>query len=199
MDKKTETVNTYNATASVMARKFNHLGARAADINEGFSFIDKEKPFVLEIGCGNGRDAKEILKHTNKYLGIDISEEMIKLAREYVPKGKFEVRDVEQYEFPKNTDLIFSFASLLHSNKNSVKKVLEKAYHSLNDKGVFYISLKHDNYHEGSKTDEFGTRTYYFYTPEDIKDLAGEQYSVLFEDIQELRGQKWFAIGLQKK
>ena len=199
MDKKVETINTYNATASAMAKKFNDVGARVEDIEKGFSFIDKSNPFVFEIGCGNGRDAKEILKHTNNYLGIDISKEMIKLARDYATEGRFEVADVENYEFPKNIDIIFSFASLLHSNRNSVQDVLTRASSTLNDGGVFYISLKYDNYHEGSKTDEFGTRTYYFYTPEDIKELAGNRYEVLFEDIKELRGQKWFIIGLRKK
>ncbi len=198
MDKKVQTIATYNATASAMAKKFSDIGARVEDIHKGFSFVEKSNPKVLEIGCGNGRDAKEILQRTNDYIGVDISEEMIKLARGCAPEGRFEVGDIENYNFPTGLDLIFSFASLLHSNKDNVQKILDKAHDSLSVGGVFYISLKHDEYHEESKTDEFGTRTYYFYTPELMKELAGNKYNVTFEDRQELRGQKWFTVALQK-
>jgi SAM-dependent methyltransferase len=198
MDKKAQTIATYNATAPAMAEKFRDSGPRTEDINKGFSFIKENNPKVLEIGCGNGRDAKEILKHTSDYIGVDISKEMTRLAREYTPEGRFEVGDIENYNFPVGLDLIFSFASLLHSNKENVKEILRKTHDSLNVGGVFYISLKHDEYHEESKADEFGMRTFYFYTPELIKELAGNQYHTIFEDVHELRGQKWFKIALQK-
>ncbi len=198
MDKKAQTVATYNANASKMARKFRGLGARIEDIEKGFSFVKRENSNVFEIGCGDGRDTKEIQKRTKNYLGVDISGSMIAIAREYVPKGKFEVADIENYIFPNNLDLIFSFTSLLHSNKKNIGSILEMAHQALNKNGIFYISLKYDNYHEASKTDEFGTRTYYFYTLEDIKKLAGKRYKVISENIQELRGQKWFTIVLKK-
>ncbi|MBU0625541.1 class I SAM-dependent methyltransferase [Patescibacteria group bacterium] len=197
-DHKKQTVETYDSTASQMAAKFNGIGARIKDIKRGFSYVLRDQPFVLEMGCGNGRDAEEIIKQTPNYLGVDISKSMIALAKESVPQGRFEVADVDVWAFPTGIDLIFSFASLLHSDPVSVKAVLKRASAALNSEGVFYISLK---YGEGkhSKTDEFGTRTYFLYTPEDIILYAGDDYSVLFEDIQELRGQKWFTIVLRKK
>lgn len=199
MDKKTETVRTYNSAAAAMARKFDDIGARVQDIEKGFSYVQTDTPKVLEIGCGNGRDAKEILKKTNDYLGVDISEPMVQIAREHAPEGRFQVADIEVFSFPKNIDLIFSFASLLHSTREKVKAILKNAHEALSDNGVFFISLKYDEYHESSKTDEFGTRTYYFYTPEIVRELAGEKYSVIAEDTQNLRGQKWFTIILKKK
>ena len=198
MNLKQQTIDTYNATARAMALKFNDLGGRVEDIERGFSYIAKEHPFVLEIGCGNGRDAIEILKHTNHYLGIDISSSMIDIARSVAPQGTFTVSDIDTYTFPKEIDLIFSFASLLHSDPSSLKKILERAAHALNPQGIFYISLK---YGEGlhTKTDEFGTRSYYFYTPDAIKKLAEDAYEVVWEDVQDFRGQKWFMIVLRKK
>ena len=41
---------------------------------------------VLEIGCGIGTDAEQFARHGAKYVGIDISEESIKLCR-----ARFEV------------------------------------------------------------------------------------------------------------
>lgn len=89
MDKKVQTIDTYNKSAQALARKFNDLGVRISDIEEVFNLLNKENSKVIEIGCGNGRDAEEIIKHTNDYLGLDISEELIKLAQEKVPQGNF--------------------------------------------------------------------------------------------------------------
>ena len=198
MDKKTETVNTYNKSATALANKFNELGARVADIGKVFSYFKEENLNILEIGCGNGRDAQEILKHSHNYIGIDISEELIKIAKSSVPHGQFEVHDVEEYNFPTNLDIILAFASLIHINKENLLSILGKAQKALNDNGLLFLSLKYGDYHEETKIDEFGTRTYYFYTPEIISELAGDRFKVIYQDTQDLRGQKWFTIILQK-
>jgi len=198
MDKKEQTIQTYNKSAKALSKKFYDIGVRVKDIKKGFSFIEKDNPKVIEIGCGNGREAEEILKHTNNYLGIDISEELIKIAKKENPNGKFKIADVESFSFPQNIDIIFSFASLLHSDKDNVKRILDRVYKSLSRDGIFYISLKYGDYQEKTVKDEFGIRTYYFYTPELIKELAGDRYKTVYIDIQDLRDQKWFNIVLKK-
>ena len=79
-----------------------------------------------------------------------------------------------------------------------MRKILKKAAKVLNHKGVFFISLKHDNYHELVKKDEFGTRVFYFYTPKDVEELAPASLQNIYQENQKLRGQKWFSIILQK-
>lgn len=198
-EKKAQTIKTYNATAQAMKQKFEGIGVRAEDVARAFSFISKMHPKVLEIGCGHGREAVEILKHTNDYLGIDIAEGFIAVARKDVPNGTFMVADIDTYTFPPSLDIIFAFASLLHSTRESVERILRVAATALNEGGIFYISLKKGEYKEVTKEDEFGVRTYYFYTPEDIKLLAGDVYETIYEDIQYIRGQDWFTICLKKK
>ncbi len=198
MDKKVQTIDTYNKSAQALARKFNDLGVRISDIEEVFNLLNKENSKVIEIGCGNGRDAEEIIKHTNDYLGLDISEELIKLAQEKVPQGNFLVADVTSFEFPKNMDIIFAFASLIHLNREDLKKVLDKIYRNLNSKGIVRISMKYsDEYKEVTKEDEFGIRTYYHYSLNDIKELS-YQFHLLKNLENDLRGQKWIEIMLQK-
>ena len=141
VDEKKQTIEAYNKTAQKHAKKFEKLGARVKDIERALSYLNKPNPKVIEIGCGNGRDAKEIVKHTKNYLGIDLSKSLIQLAIKKAPEAKFQMADFETYQFPQNIDVIFAFASLIHSNKEGVKKVLRKAYKSLGLNGVFFISL----------------------------------------------------------
>ena len=41
---------------------------------------------LLEIGCGEGRDAREVLKHGYRLLATDISEEAISYCRKNIPE-----------------------------------------------------------------------------------------------------------------
>jgi SAM-dependent methyltransferase len=199
MDKKSQTVDTYNKSAIAMAAKFDNIGIRISDINETFNFVHKKNPIVLEIGCGNGRDAQEIVKRTDRYLGIDISSELIRLAREKVPQGKFEVQDIENFEFPKELDVVFAFASLIHVDKMHLSGIMENISKSLASEGIVMLSLKYsDAYEEVTNRDEFGIRTYYHYSDKDIKTLV-KDFNVLKSEVMELRGQKWLEIILQKK
>lgn len=124
MSKKQQTIDSYNNSAQSLASKFDKQGARIANIEEVFDLVDKTNPVVLEIGRGNGRDAQEIVKRTNNYLGVDISSELIKIAEQNVPNGKFQIADFESYDFPENLDIVFAFASLIHADKDHFSSIL---------------------------------------------------------------------------
>ncbi|MCX6703518.1 MAG: class I SAM-dependent methyltransferase [Candidatus Zambryskibacteria bacterium] len=198
MNKKTQTINTYNNSATALAEKFNSLGARISDIEAVFELVAKENPKVLEIGCGNRRDAEEIVKRTNDYLGIDISEKLIELAKQKVPHAQFEVADITTFEFPKNLDIVFAFASLIHITKEEFAHVIEKMLEALNSSGVVRISLKYSStYQEVTEKSEFGIRTYYHYSQADIEELAAD-FTVLQNEVHSIRGAQWLEVVLRK-
>ncbi len=152
MDNKTQTIDTYNESAQSLAEKFDSLGARVDDINGTFVLIQKDNPMVLEIGCGNARDAEEVLKHTNNYLGVDVSAKLIELAKQKVPNGHFIIADAEEYILPTDLDIVFAFASLIHVPKESLQKICKAILASLNQGGAFRLSLKYaEEYMESTK------------------------------------------------
>lgn len=195
--RKSQTRAAYNENATTFAKKFDELGPRVGDIKFALSFVPKN-PFVYELGCGNGRDAQELLRWTNKYSGIDISREFVRLAKQKAPKGTFKVGDFSIATFPQGIDAIFAFASLLHVDRDTVKAIFERAYKAMKPGGVFFISVKFGNYVEEKKQDEFGTRYFYFYTPKLLKALAGKKFRSVWERAHSLRGQKWVDIIFQK-
>ncbi len=199
-DLRQETVDTYNKSAKELAEYFRGIGSRTDDIERGLKLAGNPKiPNILEIGCGDGRDAKEIVKLTSNYKGFDISEGLIKIARKHVPSADFEVADAISYKYPKNLDVVFAFASLLHLDKAEVRLVLDKVHGALKSNGIFYISLKYAaKYREETKEDQFGRRMFYFYKPEIIEGLAGNNYKTL-KTWRETHGHtEWFEIALQK-
>lgn len=198
MDNKTQTVDTYNKSARSLANKFDSLGARVGDIEETFALVRKNNPKVLEIGCGNGRDAQEILKHTNDYLGLDVSEKLIELAKQKVPSAQFIIANIENYTLPTELDAVFAFASLIHVSKGNLQKIFKAILASLNHGGVFRLSMKYaEEYVESTKTDEFGTRTFYLYSDTDIAELA-QGFTIVKSEIGDFGGQKWLEVLIQK-
>jgi SAM-dependent methyltransferase len=198
MDKKQQTIDTYNKSAQQLADKFDASGARIADIEMACSLVGKKNPKVFEIGCGNGRDAAEFVKHTDDYTGIDISEELIKLAKQKVPSGKFLVGDIESFHLPKNIDIVFASASLIHVNKESLEGIFSRILEALNPSGLFCLSLKYnDSYKEVTKEDQFGTRTYWHYSDKDILELS-QGFSLVKNELYDLRGQKWLEMVFRK-
>lgn len=168
MTPKAQTIETYNKSAEALAEKFNSSGARVSDIEYVFSYLNKENPFVLEIGCGNGRDAIEISKHTNNYVGMDVSQGLLDIAKQNSPSLTFKQGDVENFEFPQEIDIVFAFASVIHIPKESLKEVMKKLFSSVTNNGLVFLSLKHSlEYDEKTTEDEFGVRTYWYYSQED--------------------------------
>lgn len=198
MNDRERTIDTYRKSAAALAAHFNAIGSRKADIDRAFSFLRKQNPKVIEIGCGNGRDAETILAHALDYAGFDVSEEMIELARARNPTGRFEVADLATYTFPEGTDLVFAFASLLHSCREEVRNVLGRIRRALHPGGVVYLSLKHGVHQEVVKKDAHGVRLFFLYTPADIRECAGDGYRMMYQDIQTIGHTRWCTIALQK-
>jgi SAM-dependent methyltransferase len=195
-----ETVETYDRSAEALAEYFRGIGPRTDDIDRAFKLAGNPKnPKILEIGCGDGRDAKDIITRTNWYLGFDISEGMLGLARNHVPEAEFEVGDATSFKYPPDLDIVFAFASLLHMPEESVHHVLNKVADVLKPSGIFYISLKYaPEYSSIFKEDEYGRRKFYLYNPEIIEELAGPNYEVVYSARETIGSNEWFETALRR-
>lgn len=193
------TENTYDKAARGYAEKFKDIGVGTDDVDMAFSFVSKENPFVLEIGCGGGREADYILTKTDTYVGMDISTGMLEIARETLPDAHFEKADIASYQFPKGIDIVFAFASLLHSSREELKPVFAQMCEALNTGGVVYLSLKRaDEYSNAVVEDTYGPREFFYYDRDTILTIAGDVFEEVFYAEQE-RVEPWFTMILKKR
>ncbi len=198
------TIATYDQQAQEFSNYFRSLTARNKDIDAAFNLLGESdaKRNILEIGCGDGRDAEVILEHHCNYVGFDISKELIKIAKQHVPDGKFEIGDARTYKYSSGHDIVFAFASLLHLDKQELQNVIRSVHESLKPGGVFYISLKMaESYQEFIKKDKFGERLFYLYSPADIHELVDDYFSGSVQSSGFITGTntEWFEAALVKR
>lgn len=98
--------------------------------------------YILDLGSGTGLPyAKLLIEKGFKVLGIDISAEMIKIARKNVPKAKFKEMSMTDLNYKKEFDGIFSSYSMLLLNPLLFKETAKKIVQALKKGGVFYLCL----------------------------------------------------------
>jgi len=96
---------------------------------------------VLDSGCGNGR-LLEVLREVD-YYGIDFSKNLIELAKEKYPQGKFFLRDALTLPFPDNFfDKVFSISVLHHiPSKEFRLKYLKEIFRVLKPGGKLILRV----------------------------------------------------------
>ena len=159
----------------------------------------KEHAYILDFGCGSGRDTKYFLDKGYIVDATDGSEELRKIASEYTG---IEVKQMlfSELEGLEKYDGIWACASILHLPKLELKPVLQKMAAALKSGGVAYISFKYGEF-EGERNDRYFTdftlETFTDYM-QDMMELQVEEYWIT-GDVRPGRGdEKWLNLILRK-
>lgn len=196
------TVATYDNSAKELAAYFAGIGSRHDIIEEALAQAKKPRGArVVEVGCGDGRDAEDIAPLVEWYEGFDPSIKLINLARKRLPSTRFVQADALGYTYPTNLDVIFGFASYLHLNKKDFAIACGRAAKSLRKGGVLAITLKErDSYQEELVKDEFGQRWFYYYDEATVRHILSENFEVLRLEHQTLKRKtaKWLVVFARK-
>lgn len=104
------------------------------------SHVPRNCEHALEIGCGTGAFARELARRCQRVLGLDLSAEMIRVARSRSGEFKnleFQLADAMRYDFPQSHfDFICSIATLHHVDQ---RQLLVKMRDTLKPGGVLVV------------------------------------------------------------
>jgi len=175
-------------------------------IKESFSELPKQAK-VFEIGSGAGENAKFIKSLGNEVTASDIADDFINATQN---QGLKTIRfDAIENEFPEKYSAIFCWRVFVHFTKEDAYKVLQKAYNTLENNGVFIFNAINreikaiDNewvdfegeYHMGVK------RYYSYFTKKDLDDMIAQANFQIKEFKMEggENNNKWLIYILTKK
>lgn len=102
---------------------------------------------ILNLGCGTGKHDMELARMGYSVTGIDISRQMVQVARECSKKEgrdiKFEVADIREYHTAEKFDAVLSlFHVISYQNSNEdLIRVFQTAGKALRKGGTFVFDL----------------------------------------------------------
>jgi trans-aconitate methyltransferase len=100
------------------------------------------KTRALDVGCGCGGRFIRLLRGEGFGItGIDISKEMIKLAKSLHPECSFFHKDICEFDWETPFDLIYAWDSIFHLPLDNHVKVVEKLASLLNPDGVLLYTF----------------------------------------------------------
>jgi 2-polyprenyl-3-methyl-5-hydroxy-6-metoxy-1,4-benzoquinol methylase len=117
---------------------------------------------LLEIGCGSGRDARELIAHGYDYVGTDISANQIAVARKYNPGATFEQASLYDLSYPEPFDGFWAAAVLIHVPKNRIDEALSAIKRNMKAKAVGFIAMKEGDGEEIQTKDYLKNTPYFF-------------------------------------
>jgi cyclopropane fatty-acyl-phospholipid synthase-like methyltransferase len=134
------TIDYYNKNAKKFCQQTKEVDFDL--LYECFLNYLEEGDYILDLGCGSGRDSKYFIENGYRVKAIDGSEEICKIASKYIGQ-KVECRLFSDISEKDTYDAVWACASLLHIPEKEMSRILELLYHSLKPGGIIYMSFKY--------------------------------------------------------
>lgn len=134
-----KTVEYYNTNADSFFETTVH-----ADMSfqmEEFVKLIPDGGYVLDAGCGSGRDSLDLKQRGFRVEAFDASGEMCSRASKLLGQ-QVRLCRFEEMDYTDQFDGIWACASLLHVTMESMTDVINRLQLALKTKGVLYASFK---------------------------------------------------------
>jgi cyclopropane fatty-acyl-phospholipid synthase-like methyltransferase len=174
----------YNKTAHEWAEEW-YSNETMLPLLKKFIELFDIKPRILDAGCGAGYESMRLMSLGAEVVGIDISDESIKIARVRNPDCRFEVMNFKEIDDSIGVfDGIVSIGSIIHIENHDLQTVFDNFRKIMNDGGfLFVVFVEGDGYSERRSIFEINgekyNRAFYLHQPAIIKETAkqsGFQY-----------------------
>ena len=144
---KNQTLEYYNKNSEKFAEDTRSV--EFTEMQEIFLALLPSDGYILDYGCGSGRDTKYFLSRGFRVDAIDGSVELCRIASAY---SGIEVKQMmfQELNIENQYDGIWACSSILHLPKSELTTVIEKMRTALKKKGYIYTSFKYGNY-EGER------------------------------------------------
>ena len=110
-------------------------------LSDKLSAYSNEKP-LLDVGCGSETIAAQLALDDGRLIGIDLSEEMIGLARKKHPQHAFYVMNAQSLRFPDDSiGGAVAYFSLIHLSEIQLGRVLVELNRVLGPKAPLLMTL----------------------------------------------------------
>ncbi len=105
-----------------------------------------KKGLVVDLGCGSGIWARELVDHGYDVLGVDLSPSMIAIARATTPKARFQIGSLLRFKLPPCAAVtcMGECINYLFDKKNTkqeLARLFSRVFKALRPGGIFVFDV----------------------------------------------------------
>lgn len=198
--------DTYNQIAQDWHRDHSHDTWWQVGVDKFLSYLQPGAR-ILDVGCAGGYKAKYLIDKGMAVVGIDISEEFIKIAKLEVPQGEFFVLDMNDVaELNGEFDGIMAQASLLHVTKIHAPQTVKLLTDKLRSGGYLYLAVKEVRPGQADEAieeeNDYGVpykRFFSYYTEQELIDYCRAAHlEVVSTNVVPVNKTRWLEVMAKK-
>ena len=166
-----------------------------------FTELLPKNAIVLDVGCGAGVPVARFLIDSGfKVVGIDFSENMLRLARKSVPEAVFIKKDMNKLDFKENSfDGMTAFYSIIHVPREGHSSLFTNFQRILKPGGIMLVCMGPDQW---EATEEYmGTKMFWSqHSPEKSLQLVKNAgFQIIWDRFLVRGGEKHYWIMARKR
>lgn len=200
-DEEEITRKSYDANAHLWAPR--HLSPRfwGKEMDDFRKFLPSGK--ILEIGCGGGRDARELIELGYDYTGTDVSKGLLEQAKKNNPGAKFIQVSLYNLDFTEKFDGFWCAAVLLHIPRKRIGEALASLNKNIKRGGYGFITVKEGDGEvlEEGKPEEGGDRLFVYWRDREFSQtLKKHGFEVVYRSYKPMsKRTKWLIYIVQRQ
>lgn len=145
---------------------------------------------VVDLGCGAGMPCTFRLAQRHTVIGVDISGEQLRLARQLVPNATFVQHDLASFDVPAGSqDAVTAFYSLTHLPREQHADVLARVRGWLRPGGLFLATFSATGTTNGVQDDFLSVPMFFsgFDAATNLRLVADAGFDVLIGEVVTMR------------
>lgn len=165
------TADAYDKSAQTLAERYDK-----ADLGKHLSvflkLVPNAAPNVLDAGCGTGRDLRAMTSVGLQAYGLDLSQQMLELARAGAPRAELVRGDLRHLPFGDETfGGVWSIASVVHLAPADLRGAVAEFARIVVPNGVVFMSVAHGTGSEW-RAAPVGRRWFHYYDESEVVDAT---------------------------
>lgn len=150
----TENIEAYDKSAKAFDEKIGKL----SNYNDAYDFLLthlKANDEILDLACGPANISRYLVKKipSLSITGIDLAPQMLEVAKQNVPSGKFVCSNITDFIVPTSTtnksakkfDAVINGFGLPYLSEKELTKSIKQSVLHLKKGGIFYVSFMEGN------------------------------------------------------
>ena len=136
------TIDYYNDTAEKWAEEWYNNESVLPYLKHLMTLLPKN-PTIVDLCCGAGYESMRLKNLGAKVIGLDLSKNSIKIAKERNPEISFYVQDMlKDYSYVGKVDGLICVAGLIHLENDKLPLAFQNMHTILNDNAYTLIVVR---------------------------------------------------------